>query len=248
MFNWIKALLLSAARWERNWADAERERERERGVCACWERNWADAERERERERCVRGARWERNWADAERERERERGVCACWERNWADAERERERERDREVCARAGRARPRATVPVTRFGRFFEGKKVAKGVCNVAKLATLCISISPTTGWATGQTENTRCVNCALKKFVPFDSTTFYCMAVWNTKTDWSIFGIELSWCFYLSDLYLSVCLSVCLSCLSVCLSKEILRSVGWDWTLADGKGTRGGHWWTSP
>ncbi len=54
------------------------------------------------------------------------------------------------------------------RFGRFFEGKKVAKGVCNVAKLATVCISISPTTGWATGQTENTRCVNRALKKLVP--------------------------------------------------------------------------------
>ncbi len=30
------------------------------------------------------------------------------------------------------------------------------------------CISISPTTGWATGQTENTRCVNRALKKLVP--------------------------------------------------------------------------------
>ncbi len=55
-----------------------------------------------------------------------------------------------------------------TRFGRFFEGNKVAKGVCNVAKLATLCFSISPTTGWATGQTENMRCVNRALKKFVP--------------------------------------------------------------------------------
>ncbi len=55
-----------------------------------------------------------------------------------------------------------------TRFGRFFEGKKVTKGVCNVAKLATLCISISPTTGWATGQTVNTRCVNRALKKLVP--------------------------------------------------------------------------------
>ncbi len=81
-----------------------------------------------------------------------------------------RRREREREVCARAGRARPRAyaAVPVTRFGRFFEGKKVAKGVCNVAKLATLCISISPTTGWAMGQTENTRCVNCALNKLVP--------------------------------------------------------------------------------
>ncbi len=43
-----------------------------------------------------------------------------------------------------------------------------AKGVCNVAKLATLCISISPTTGWGTGQTENTLCVNRVLKKFVP--------------------------------------------------------------------------------
>ncbi len=38
-------------------------------------------------------------------------------------------------------------------FGCFFEGKKITKGVCNVAKLATLCISISPTTGWATGPT-----------------------------------------------------------------------------------------------
>ncbi len=58
--------------------------------------------------------------------------------------------------------------VSETRFGYLFEGKKIAKGVCNVAKLATLCISISPTKGWATGQTENTRCVNRALKKLVP--------------------------------------------------------------------------------
>ncbi len=58
--------------------------------------------------------------------------------------------------------------VSETRFGHFFEGKKIAKGVCNVAKLATLCVSISPTTGWATGQTENTCCVNRALKKLVP--------------------------------------------------------------------------------
>ncbi len=49
-----------------------------------------------------------------------------------------------------------------------FEGNKVAKEVCNVAKLATLCISISPTTGWATGQTENLRCVNRTLIKLVP--------------------------------------------------------------------------------
>ncbi len=65
---------------------------------------------------------------------------------------------------ARAETARPRPHVAVPaglrneiRFGHFFEGKKVTKDVCNVAKLATLCISICPTTGWATGQTENTR-------------------------------------------------------------------------------------------
>ncbi len=59
-----------------------------------------------------------------------------------------------REKCVRAGTARPRAHTAVPailrnkiRFRHFFEGKKVAKGVCNVAKLATLCISISPTTG-----------------------------------------------------------------------------------------------------
>ncbi len=77
-------------------------------------------------------------------------------------------------VCACAGRARHRQNMTQyrwfseTRFGCFFEWKKVAKGVCNVAKLATLCISISPTTGWATGQTENTRCVNRVFKKSVP--------------------------------------------------------------------------------
>ncbi len=44
------------------------------------------------------------------------------------------------------------------------------------------CISISPTTVWATGQTENTCCVNIALIKLVPlkgicvnFDSTSIY-------------------------------------------------------------------------
>ncbi len=118
MFNWIKALLLSAARW-------------------------ADAERERERERCVRAEQTQR-----ERERERERCVRVLGAQDLALAQYWR--------------------VSETRFGRFFEGKKVAKGVCNVTKLATLCISISPTTGWATGQTENTRCVNRALKKLVP--------------------------------------------------------------------------------
>ncbi len=52
----------------------------------------------------------------------------------------------------------------------FFErgGGGVAKGVCKVAKLATLCISISPTTGWATGRNRNVRYVNHALIKLVP--------------------------------------------------------------------------------
>ncbi len=87
-------------------------------------------------------------------ERERERGVCACWK----------------------ARPRARAAVPAIfgdeiRFGHFFfREKKVAKGVCNVAKLATPCISISPTTGWAMGQTENTRCVNRTLIKLVPLN------------------------------------------------------------------------------
>ncbi len=141
MFNWIKALLLSLPRAEQT--QRERERERERGVRAL-------------------------NRADGERESERERGVRAL---NRADTEREREREREREGCVRAlgeqdlALARQYQWFSETRFGSFFEGKKVAKGVCNVAKLATLCISISPTKGWATGQTGNTRCVNRALKK-----------------------------------------------------------------------------------
>ncbi len=84
-----------------------------------------------------------------EREREREERGVACWER-------------------RTLRSRSTGESQKLGFGRFFEGKKIAKGVCNVTKLATLCISISPTKGWATGQTENTRCVNRALKKLVP--------------------------------------------------------------------------------
>ncbi len=84
---------------------------------------------------------------------------------NRADTERERER------CARAlgeqdlALARQYGDSQKLGLGAFLKGKKVAKGVCNVAKLATLCISISPTMGWATGQTGNTRCVNRALKK-----------------------------------------------------------------------------------
>ncbi len=42
--------------------------------------------------------------------------------------ERERERERERGVCARW----ESKTFSETRFGRFFEGKKVAKGVCKL--------------------------------------------------------------------------------------------------------------------
>ncbi len=115
-----------------------------------------------------------------QRDREREREVCARAEQSrplWSrrrEIEREREREREREVCARAlgeqdlAFARQYRWFSETRFGALFEGKKVAKGVCNVVKLATLCISISPTKGWATGQTGNTRCVNRALKKLVP--------------------------------------------------------------------------------
>ncbi len=95
--------------------------------------------------------------------------MCARAEQS-RRTERERERERERGVRALGEQdlARQCRRFLETRFGCFFEGKKVAKGVCNVAKLATLYISISPTVGWATGQTENTRCVNRALKKFVP--------------------------------------------------------------------------------
>ncbi len=86
------------------------------------------------------------------------------------------EREREREVCARTGSGqqdlvltRQYRQFSETAFlkgkrsvlGTFLKGKKSLKG-------ATLCISISPTTGWATGQTENTCCVNRALIKWVP--------------------------------------------------------------------------------
>ncbi len=50
----------------------------------------------------------------------------------------------------------------------FWKIKKVAKGVCKVAKLATPCFSISPTMGRATGQIENMRCINRALIKLMP--------------------------------------------------------------------------------
>ncbi len=103
------------------------------------------------------------------RRREREREVCARVGRETEQTQRERERG----VCARweSKTLRSRGSNGESQklgLGAFFEGKIVAKGVCNVDKLTTLCISISPTTGWATGQTENTRCVNRALKKLVP--------------------------------------------------------------------------------
>ncbi len=145
MFNWIKRLLLSAARW-REKLSRRRERE-ERYVCARWTKEQTHRERERERERCAHADQSRRT------ERESERKVCARW-----TEQTHRERERERGVCA-LGEQDSQKLVWV-----LFEGKKVAKGVCNVAKLATLCVSISPTTGRATGQTENTRCVNRVLK------------------------------------------------------------------------------------
>ncbi len=110
-------------------------------------------------------------------EKSKHTAYTCVWPRlhHWcARAEQSRRRERERERCVRAlgeqdlALARQYRWFSETRFGRFFEGKKVAKVVCNVPKLATLCISISPTRGWTTGQTENTRCVNRALKKLVP--------------------------------------------------------------------------------
>ncbi len=52
-------------------------------------------------------------------------------------------------------------------LGAFLKGKRSLKGSAMFLSWQH-CISISPTRGWATGQTENTRCVNRALKKLVP--------------------------------------------------------------------------------
>ncbi len=115
-------------------------RERERCVCA----RWIETEQmRRERDVCVNTR--NRNWADTERER----GVCACWE-------------------SKTSRGCTGDSQRLNKVWALFLWKKDAKGVCNVAKLATLCISISPTTGWATGQTENTCCINRSFIKFVP--------------------------------------------------------------------------------
>ncbi len=94
-----------------------------------------------------------------------------CRALNRADAQREskrlREKERERGVRTlwQQDLTRQSRQFSEIRLGCFFEGKK---GVCNVAKLATRCISISPNTGWATSQTENMRCVNCLLIKWLP--------------------------------------------------------------------------------
>ncbi len=108
-------------------------------LCRALNRNWADAEREM----CVHAL--NRNWAD----RRRERYVCMCWE--------------SKTLRSSTGDSRRLNKV----WALYFR-ENVAKGVCNVAKLATLCTSISPPTSWATGQTENMRCVNLALIKLVP--------------------------------------------------------------------------------
>ncbi len=91
---------------------------------------------------------------------------AACHALNWADTQRERER------CVRTLGVDSKTLHSRGSTGNsqrlLFWREKSHYGVCNVAKLATPCISISPTMGWATGQTENTRCVNHTLIKLVP--------------------------------------------------------------------------------
>ncbi len=81
------------------------------------------------------------NRADAEREkereRERERGVLAL---NRADAERERQRQRGVRARWESKTLHLRGSTSDSQklgLGAFLKGKKVTKGVCNVAKLAT---------------------------------------------------------------------------------------------------------------
>ncbi len=78
--------------------------------------------------------------------------------------------QREKEVCTlwETARGSTSDSQRLNKVWALFEGKKVTKGVCNVAKFATLCISISSTTGRATGQTENMRCANRTLIKLVP--------------------------------------------------------------------------------
>ncbi len=86
---------------------------------------------------------------ERERKRERERDVCARTEQKLS---RQTERERESCVCTCWEPKTSRSSTGDSRglnkvWPLYFRGKTVAKGVCNVAKLATLCISISPTTG-----------------------------------------------------------------------------------------------------
>ncbi len=126
MFNWIKALLLSAGRaLKRNRADAERERERERGVCAARAgRETEQTQREREREVCARAG---RETEQTQRERERERCVRALGEKL------SRRRERERGVCARwesktlRSRCSPGDSQKLG-LGAVLKGKKSLKG------------------------------------------------------------------------------------------------------------------------
>ncbi len=119
-----------------------------------------------------------------------------------------------------------------SRFGWFFEGKKVAKGVCNAAKLATLCISISPTMGWATGQTENKHCVNKISAVFNAFTLAYFYAstlhqmleMEIINTSfTEWIKMPINTA----LS--YLKAC---CGFMQNTCLLRQKATIVEMDWS----------------
>ncbi len=99
--------------------------------------------RERERCSCV-------PWTETEqtvRRRERERCVCACWTET-EQTVRRRERERGECACSESKTSRSRGSTGVSQrlnkvWVLFWGGGEVAKGVCNVAKMATLCISIS---------------------------------------------------------------------------------------------------------
>ncbi len=133
VFNWIKLCSSLPCAEQKLSRCRERERERERCVCRAEQKLSRCRERERERERCVCRAeqklsREREMCVRAEqklsrcRERERERDVCAMLNRNWADVEKERDvcahaepeqTDGDRGVCARAGKARPRARPAV---------------------------------------------------------------------------------------------------------------------------------------
>ncbi len=82
----------------------------------------------------------------------------------------------------------------------FFKGKKVTKGVCTVAKLATLCISISTTMG----ETENMHCVYGALIKLVPLkgicvNALTLTAYILTLTHTHLHLVNVKFSRHFYI-------------------------------------------------